>query len=834
MFESTLLPERIYGLSLAEGRCPVRPGATIVLRFRLRNEAMRVTPPARLRFVVPEGWTALDPADIELPALAGGHVHVAEFRARADDVDEAAAAFQAVITLAELNLGSNVVHVMVRGRPRLDGPASGLRLEPGDGPDRIDAIVEIVNEGDAIARAARVFVPPPPGFLAVDGIAECDAGDLAPGVLFTCRFALRALKPPAADVRIDDAFVRTGSERTPLRTIVPFVLESNVAAPLVELTRTATRLDAIVRLRNDGPLAASDVPCRLELPPGWRALRGTFTLEGAPAAVRTHDGALTIAVPFIPGRGTVECRLSAVAIRTRTGESLRVTCADRSTIASIPPATRRSLRLDSRSASAWAGTAESMTVGVLLWNDGETDETIALSAAGTVGARIDLRAGRSAHTSLTIRIPDDARADEMLAIVVTAAAADGTVLATNELVLRIDSRTAPEHVLEAGDDLEPEPAELTARWDLPARAQAGAPFDVRLLVRADRAVDTLRIAPGLPEGATYVAGSSRIDGIALVDRRGDPALFAGGLTLYGIPPASEIAVAWQLIPGEGDDLTLSAALDADGARTEVAATSVAIDPVGPFAVRPGDLAFHIGAATLAGTSPAPLPAPAVTAASASPSVASVGLTLRLDDARRTVLLRMLRGSRGSTIVAHLPLLAGLFADRIDGDDPQLGLALTSAGEAVRSVYERLFVKLRIPGYDVSPYDLEDTAMRDGLVTLLDALALAPAPAREMPGDLRVEIGLEVLRGARTLLVRAPLGGIDGVATVALFVPCVGTDAASTALGAYARLLAGELEAARSLAHDAFGAYVTMHRIDALDAARERAVAALEPLASLTS
>jgi hypothetical protein len=97
--------------------------------------------------------------------------------------------------------------------------------------------------------------------------------------------------------------------------------------------------------------------------------------------------------------------------------------------------------------------------------------------------------------------------------------------------------------------------------------------------------------------------------------------------------------------------------------------------------------------------------------------------------------------------------------------------------------------------------------------------------------LRVEIAPALLHDARVRLERAPLGGIDGVATVALLMPRSGSGTASAALGAYATLLADELEAARALAHDAFTAYLTMHRIDALDAARERAVAALEPLAS---
>jgi hypothetical protein len=192
---------------------------------------------------------------------------------------------------------------------------------------------------------------------------------------------------------------------------------------------------------------------------------------------------------------------------------------------------------------------------------------------------------------------------------------------------------------------------------------------------------------------------------------------------------------------------------------------------------------------------------------------------------------MLRGGRGSAIVAHLPLIAVLFPDLVDGNDAERTAALTNAGDAVRSVYERLFVKLRIPGYDVTPYDLEDAAMRDAVVTLLDDLA-GPSAHGQTAADLRIEFAPAALRDARSRLVQAPLGGIDGVATAAMLVPRSGTGTVAAALGASAALLAEELETARSLAHDAFAAYVTMHRIDALDAARERALAALAPVASL--
>ena len=104
MIESTLLPERIYGLSRSGGGRPARPGETIALRFSLRNEQVRTTPAARLRFNVPEGWTPLDPTDVEVPPLAAGTAHTSEVRVRADAGDASAGAFQAVVRTADLTL----------------------------------------------------------------------------------------------------------------------------------------------------------------------------------------------------------------------------------------------------------------------------------------------------------------------------------------------------------------------------------------------------------------------------------------------------------------------------------------------------------------------------------------------------------------------------------------------------------------------------------------------------------------------------------------------------------------------------------------------------------
>jgi hypothetical protein len=194
-------------------------------------------------------------------------------------------------------------------------------------------------------------------------------------------------------------------------------------------------------------------------------------------------------------------------------------------------------------------------------------------------------------------------------------------------------------------------------------------------------------------------------------------------------------------------------------------------------------------------------------------------------------LRMLQSARGRGIVGHLPLLSAVFPDIAGGEDPLLAAALAAAGEAIRNVYERLFVKVRIPNYDLTSYDLEDGAVRGTLAVLLDEAAAARA-ATIARADLRVTLERGVLRTARERLTDAPIGAVDAVATIAMLLPRCGDGAPAVALGDYVTLLADELATARTLSHDAFAGYLTTQGIDALDRARDRTIAVLEPVASL--
>lgn len=812
MQEGTL-PERIYGLTVADGRRTVRPFESVRLCFRVCNVRATATPAGRAIFSIPPGWTAIDPTELDLPALDMGEERVLAVAARAAGAGDASfGAFQVALVLPEGTLGSNIVRIAVRGRPRFDGVRSALRLEAGDTADTIRAVVDLVNEGDATAHDVRVEIPPPPGFAAAADACTYAAGDIAPGAAVTCSLTFRAHAPSAATVHVDDARVVFAGGHDPLTAEGALALEPHLLSPAVTLERVATRLEMTMRLRNSGVVAAVAAVAQVAPPSGWQVLRRATTLDGAPAATTLRGDALDVDVPLIPARGSVVVRLTATARTPRTAGTLRVAWGGHDVETAIPAIARRSVQLVARTSSAWAAPATPIAVEAVLWNDGETDETIALHEGGACVARRDLRAGSSALAAWCQTVPDDALPGDDLTFAIEGHAADGEVLATAAIAFRIIGGAAAQ----IDEDATP-PDPLATRWEIPAAATPGEPFDVQLRCRFGADVIDASIRP-VVTCARYVAGSTRVNGHAVVDGPAAPPLFAiTGLPLHGIPAGSEIAIAWSLLADGSGDVRVAATVDADGTSHTSGAPHVAVQAPPPFLQRPDGLPFHIGAPTLWH--------PPIAAADVVQAIAPLRFGVRLDAARRATILRMLRGAQGG-IVAHLPLLAALFPDVVDGRDSQLADALAHAGESVRSIYERLFVKLRIPAYDVGPYDLEDGATRAALAALLDGAARVVPVASEPFAELTVALDAAVLRDAQTRLTAAPLGGVDAVATVALLLPRTGNDPAAQALGAYASLLAHELDAARSLSHDAFAAYLRMHGVDALEATRADAIAAL--------
>jgi hypothetical protein len=389
-------------------------------------------------------------------------------------------------------------------------------------------------------------------------------------------------------------------------------------------------------------------------------------------------------------------------------------------------------------------------------------------------------------------------------------------------------------------------------------------------------VQTLRVRPRQHAAAVYVAGSTTVNGHAVVDGLEGPPLFTGdGLALHDIPAGTFVELGWSLLPRTPGELIVAVDVEANGVPAEVAPAVVAIADAPPFGARPSALPFHIDAATVgdfsiaapytgeAGVLPvitgtgtgidalpaAPDPsAPEAYALAAPPpegnetlAFAALGApalttSLTLDSARAAAIVRVLKGARGPGLISHVPSLAVLFPSTIVSGDPQLDATFAGAAEAIRGVYERLFVKLRIPGYGVTANDLEDAATRRDLLALLDRIgASTDAQANAtIRGDIHARIERSRISAVRAALTNAPLGGPHTLAAVAALLPRYGATDAAAAVGAYVGELTAAFEAACAQPASAFTGYLTAHAVPELDAARSVTIAVLDARNELMS
>lgn len=945
MPDSSLLPERIFGLSAVDGRRTVRPGEALSFRFRAKNGSETATPPALLVLVLPPGWSPLDALEAEIPSVAPGAEHTVVFRARPDvaDATTAQSPVQAALHLDTLVLGSNVVHMRVFGHPRLNGPASNVQIEPA-GEDALRVDVTVVNEGDAAARDVRIVAPPPPGFSAEPAAIAASSEELAVGSSLSYSYTMVPRGPAAATVCINDAFVAFDGGRVALSTATSSLLAAAIALPEIAAERRATRLDLRVRIANTGWVAARDVRCALELPAGWRVLRGTMRADGAPPAIRKDgdsENGMTIALPLVPARGSVDLTVVASASRPKTDGDIVVRCGDHIATLPIPEVAQRALRIDARPESAFAEPGSTVAIAVDVQNIGETTERVTVAIAGNACWTGELRAGAAAAFVARHTMPAELGDGDTTAIVVVATGEDGAQLAATDFAVRsidrpwiaiddvvlergqtrvtirnVGATTARDvridgeapivvaalapgetfdimvdpavarraslaghdgRVVPIGWDDQAAPVAVAAQLTAADHARSGERLDVRLRITGGGAVQTLRIRPRRHSAAVYVAGSTTVNGHAVVDGLDGPPLFTGdGISLHDIPAGTFVEVSWSLLPRTPGELIVAVDVDANGLAIEVLPATVTIADAPPFGARPNALPFHIDAATVGDFSitapysgePGALPilTPAMTGIDALPAAPesadpaaftlapdaggaqdatarftavdgpALTTSLTLDTARAAAIVRVMRGARGTGLISHVPSLAVLFPMTIVSGDSQLDATFAGAAEAIRGVYERLFVKLRIPGYGVTSADLEDAATRRDLLALLDRIGASTdaQPNATVRGDLHARIDRSRVAAVRAQLANAPLGGPVTLAAVAALLPRYGASEAAAAVGAYVGELTNAFEGACALPASAFAAYLTAERLPALDNARALAIAVLNASTEVTS
>jgi hypothetical protein len=334
-------------------------------------------------------------------------------------------------------------------------------------------------------------------------------------------------------------------------------------------------------------------------------------------------------------------------------------------------------------------------------------------------------------------------------------------------------------------------------------------------------------------GAIYVPGSTALDARSLLDRAGASPLAGGGLSLRGIPAGTRVTAAWTLLadPAACDEaLVVEAALDVDGEERACPAIAVHVRGREAFAAQPAGLAYHVDACVVESVAaPAALAEPesgpraAVTAgvsafaeAIEAPFVARAAgdaftgdtrtagtftadmftpdtftgdaftFGLELDGERLDEIARLLGGAGGRGLISHVLALRAFFPDDDPSGDPLVGAALDDVRCALRDVLDRLFVKLRIPGFDVATGDVEDAPLRRAM-TFFERLLDAPVVQGRCGSRATVRITRERAGELLAVLGGAPYGSPAALRALVALLPtrCESDPLLSAALARYA-------------------------------------------------
>jgi hypothetical protein len=170
----------------------------------------------------------------------------------------------------------------------------------------------------------------------------------------------------------------------------------------------------------------------------------------------------------------------------------------------------------------------------------------------------------------------------------------------------------------------------------------------------------------------------------------------------------------------------------------------------------------------------------------SPSDDAFTFGLPLGEERIDEAARLLDGAPGGGLVAHALALRVFFPQFETSGDPAVAAALDGVRGGLRDLFDRLFVKLRIPGFAVASDDLDDVALRGAMIGLFDLLRTARA------GDDRGDGATVRIARARAsellaAFAHAPYGAPAVLRALVALMPvrCDGDPLLSAALARYA-------------------------------------------------
>jgi hypothetical protein len=791
-----------------------RPGETVCVIFRTRNLGTSASPAGTVEFLLGDGFDALDEPAVAVDSVAPGEDVTAMMRARiaapCDDRSELTA--QAVLRVPNSAFGTNACTMVVRSRPVLDGAASGTFVE-AIGVDCVRVRAVVTNEGDGAARDVRIDVPAPVGCVRIEdqGPATFAIERLDVGASATFAFDVRIVEPVAV-IQADEGEVRCGDGRR--GTLAPrevIMMEPVIVAPCVEVRPARRSVDVAVEVRNDGWADARDVRVRIALPAPVRAIDGSIAVDGVPVAVRgvkragtdapfarlERSGGAHVVVLNVQARRTARIALTATLPRGYSGGAIVATAGPYEIVASFEPELVRDVRMRVTESPRFAAPDAEVRVTAELVNAGDVPETLFFCITGS-GVTVAPRAlshtvapGSVAVVELAARTHETARDLETLFLSVVACDAERE-RARSECTVVVRERPAPNCEEPAADmDADCLAAVVHAALRGPDEVSAGAAFTLHAHVDVEDPVELLTVRVRDIPGAAYVPGSTTLDGRALLDRAGISPLTGEGLQLRGVPAGTRITAAWTLLahPSVCDEaLIAQAVLDVDGREHSCEPFAVRARGRDAFAAQPAGLAYHVDACVV-GESQAVPTLPAITVL---PDVAPLPahddaftFALRLERRRAGEVARLLETANGG-LVTHVLALRMLLPDCETSGHPGVAAALDGVRCALHDVCDRLFVKLRIPGFDIACDDVEDVVLRSAMIGLFERLLDAP-PGRDCGEDATTRITRERVRELLEAFADEPYGSPAALRALVALLParCHTDPALSAALTRYA-------------------------------------------------
>jgi hypothetical protein len=369
------------------------------------------------------------------------------------------------------------------------------------------------------------------------------------------------------------------------------------------------------------------------------------------------------------------------------------------------------------------------------------------------------------------------------------------------------------------------PARVAVRLDAPPAIVAGAPFAWSCSAYAEDDVDALCMRVLEPPGLAYVPGSTVLDGVPLLDCAGRSPLAGSGLLVRGLGAGTALTVCCAFVAARNEPQTLAVALDVDGDERAAVTQAIGADAPDALAARPSNLPYHVEAYALLPV--AEPPAPVIADVPGIARITVHTLSCRFDQERRALLARALRGTGAAGLAGALLPLRALFPDAEASGDAGIRSSLLDAQAALADVFDRLYVKLRIPGFEAAAEDLEDASLRAALATLCARLSTL-APAASTGEDAEVALSAEDLRAACDVLAHAPHGAPAIVRFLLALVPDRCEDALlGAALARWTRAARAALEDAAADGRRAYDDALAHAPVDdALDDARAGLLAAL--------